>query len=83
MIKNLVIAIVVCLFIGGCLFNLSLKDLGQNEDLQNLEVKAETDEEGNLTSLDIVAETKEEAIAKEVGKAIKEGTSVLPTVETE
>ncbi len=83
MYKRIIVVVLVVLFFGGCLFNLSLEDLGQSEDLQNLEVKAETDEEGNLKSLDIVVETKEEAIAEVVGEAIKEGTSVLPTAETE
>ncbi len=61
LVLKIILSLVIVIWIaGGCLMNLSLKDLGQNEDLQNLEVKAETDEEGNLTNLDIVAETKED-----------------------
>ncbi len=82
--KKILAAILIGLFSGGCLFSLSLEDLGQGEDLQNLEVKAETNEAGEITSIDITAETKkevagDEAIAEAVGEAIKEGTSVLPT----
>ncbi len=61
MLKIILTAVIVILFAGGCLMNLSLKDLAKDEKLKDLEVKAETNEAGEITSIDIAVETKEEA----------------------
>ncbi len=82
MIKKLLMAAVIVLFTGGCLFNFTLEDL-QDENLEKLKIETKTNEAGEIDSIDITVETKEEAIAEAVGEAIKEGTSTLPTTETE
>ncbi len=61
MLKVILTAVIVILFAGGCLMNLSLKDLAKDEKLNDLEVKTETNEAGEIDSIDIVVETKEKA----------------------
>ncbi len=67
MLKVILTLVIVILFAGGCLMNFSLKDLAKDEKLKDLEVKTETNEAGEISSIDIVVETKEEA-TKEVEK---------------
>ncbi len=65
MLKIILTVMVVILFAGGCLMNLSLKDLAKDEKLKDLEVKTSTNEAGEIDSIDILVETKEEEAAVE------------------
>ncbi len=83
--KEIILTVVLlsCAIAYGCIGSLSLKDM-PSDKFKNLEVHAETTEEGEMASINIVVEGKkeavgDEAIAEVVGEAIKEGTSVLPT----